>query len=34
MMQLEGFVDPKDAGKVSKLQISIYGLKQVLRSWN
>ena len=25
MMQPEGFVDPKDANKVSKLQRSIYG---------
>jgi hypothetical protein len=28
MMQPEGFVDPKDANKVCKLQRSIYGLKQ------
>jgi hypothetical protein len=34
MMQPEGFVDPKDAGKLSKLQWSIYGLKQASRSSN
>ena len=34
MMQPEGFVDPKDANKVCKLQRSIYGLVQVSRSWN
>ena len=34
MMQLEGFVDPKGANKVSKLQQSIYGLVQVSQSWN
>ena len=34
MMQPEGFVDPKYAGKVCKLQRSIYGLKQASRSWN
>ena len=28
MIQPKGFVDPKDAGKVCKLQMSIYGLKQ------
>ena len=33
MMQLEGFVDPKGANKVCKLQRSIYGLVQVSRSW-
>jgi len=34
MIQPEGFVDPKNAGKVCKLQRSIYGLKQASRSWN
>ena len=34
MMQPEGFVDPKGANKVSKLQRSIYGLVQASRSWN
>src|ERR1044071_10115251 len=34
MMQPEGFVDPRNAGKVCKLQQSIYGLKQASRSWN
>ena len=28
MVQPEGFESPKDAGKVCKLQRSIYGLKQ------
>ena len=34
MMQLEGFVDPKNADKVCKLQCYIYGLVQASRSWN
>ncbi|PKI60619.1 hypothetical protein CRG98_018969 [Punica granatum] len=34
MTQPEGFVDPQSAGKVCKLQRSIYGLKQASRSWN
>ena len=34
MMQPEGFVDPKGANKVCKLQWSIYGLVQASRSWN
>ena len=34
MMQPEGFVDPKGANKVSKLQRSIYELVQASRSWN
>ena len=34
MMQPEGFVNPKGANKVCKLQRSIYGLVQVSRSWN
>ena len=33
MTQPEGFVDPKNAGKICKLQKSIYGLKQASRSW-
>src|SRR6266536_5674718 len=34
MIQPEGFVDPKGANKVCKLQRSIYGLVQASRSWN
>ena len=34
MMQPQGFVDPKGANKVCKLQWSIYGLVQASRSWN
>ena len=34
MMQPEGFVDPKDANKMCKLQRSINGLVQASRSWN
>ncbi|KAK8662669.1 hypothetical protein V6N13_024560 [Hibiscus sabdariffa] len=34
MTQPEGFVTPGNAGKVCKLQRSIYGLKQASRSWN
>jgi hypothetical protein len=32
MIQLEGFIDPKDANKVCKLQRFIYGLKQASQS--
>ena len=34
MMQQEGFVNPKGANKICKLQRSIYGLVQASRSWN
>ena len=34
MIQQEGFVDPKGANKVCKLQQSIYGLARASRSWN
>ena len=34
MMQPEGFVNPKGATKLCKLQRSIYGLVQASRSWN
>ncbi|GJZ15335.1 putative retrotransposon protein [Tanacetum coccineum] len=34
MVQPEGFVNPKHPGRICKLQISIYGLKQASRSWN
>ena len=34
MMHPEGFVDPKGANKMCKLQQSIYGLVQASRSWN
>jgi hypothetical protein len=34
MTQPEGFVDPKNVGKICKLHRSIYGLKQASRSWN
>jgi len=34
MIQLKGFVDPNNAGKISKLKKSIYGLKQASHSWN
>jgi hypothetical protein len=32
--QPKGFVDPKHARKIYKLQKSIYELKQVSQSWN
>ena len=34
IMQPEGFVNPKGANKICKLQRSIYGLVQASRSWN
>ena len=34
MMQPEGFVNPKGANKICKLQRSIYGMVQASRSWN
>ena len=34
MMQPKGFADPTNAGKICKLQKSIYGLKQAFWSWN
>jgi hypothetical protein len=34
MTQPEGFVHPKHAEKICKLQKSIYGFKQVSQSWN
>ena len=34
MMQQEGFVNPKGANKVCRLQRSIYGLVQASWSWN
>ena len=34
MMQLEGFVNPKGANKICKLQRFIYGLVQASQSWN
>ena len=34
MMQPEGFVNPKGANQICKLQRSIYGLVQASRSWN
>ncbi|KAK8680565.1 hypothetical protein V6N13_109507 [Hibiscus sabdariffa] len=34
MTEPEGFVTPGNAGKVCKLQRSIYGLQQAYRSWN
>ena len=34
MMQPEGFVNPKGANKMYKLQRSIYGLVQASQSWN
>ena len=34
MMQPKGFLNPKGANKVCKLQRSIYGLVQASRNWN
>jgi hypothetical protein len=34
MTQCEGFINPKYAGKICKLQKFIYILKQACRSWN
>ena len=34
MMEPEGFINPKDANKVCKLQRSIYGPVQASQSWN
>ena len=34
MMQPEGFVNPKGANKICKLQRSIYGLVQASQTWN
>ena len=34
MMQPQGFVDPKGANKVCKLQRSVYRLVQASQSWN
>ena len=34
MIQPEGFVNPKGANKMCKLQQSIYGLVQASQSWN
>ena len=34
VMQQDGFVNPKGANKICKLQRSIYGLVQASQSWN